>query len=121
MDVCDIENKTKLFSQKILEIRMRERFISLIEEPIYAENSNSYDFKVGVNTEILENRKCRNFLSLTVMYIKVCISRMEMSQRIYFWHQNLLQITIFWENSKKTLLWSKKKFKQPTKCNFELN
>ena len=52
-------------------------------------------FKVGVNPEILENRKCRNFLTLTLMYVKVYISRMEMSQRIHFWHQNLLKIMIF--------------------------
>ena len=34
---------------------------------------------------------------------------MEMSQRIYFWYQILLKITIFWENGKKSLF-GKKKF-----------
>ena len=44
--------------------------------------------KVGVNPDILKNRKCRNFQTLTIMYLKVYIYRMEMSQRIYFRHQN---------------------------------
>ena len=77
--------------------------------------------KVGVNPEIWENRMCRNFETLTVMYVKLYISGMEMSQRIRFWHLNLLKITIFQENEKQkqnTLV--KKNFKWPTKCNFEL-
>ena len=43
-----------------------------------------------------------NFKPLTIMYVKVYISRMEMSQRIYFWHQNLLKITIFEKMAKDT-------------------
>ena len=42
------------------------------------------------------------------MYVKEYIFRMEMSQRIHFWHQNLLKITNFLKNSKKTPFWSKK-------------
>ena len=45
---------------------------------------------------------------------------MKMSQRLHFWHHNLLKITIFCKNGKKKKkIWSKN-FKQPTKCNFEL-
>ena len=47
--------------------------------------------KVGVNPEMLKNRK----VPLTVMYVKVYISKMEMTQRIHFWHQNLLKTTVF--------------------------
>ena len=60
-------------------------------------------FKVGVNPEILENRKCLNFLTLTEMYVKIYISRMEIKaliQRIHFWHKNVLKITIYWETGK---------------------
>ena len=39
--------------------------------------------------------KMQNSVTLGVMYVKVYISRMKMSQRIQFWHQNLLKIMIF--------------------------
>ena len=67
--------------------------VTLVFQCRYDDNSSSVN--VGVNPEILKNTKCRNFLNLTVMYVKVYISRMEMGQRIHFWHQNLLKITIF--------------------------
>ena len=72
--------------------------------------------KAGVkNPDISENRKCRNFQTLTVMYVKVYISRMEMSQRINFWQQN------YAENGKKNHPTFLVIFlKQPTECNFEL-
>ena len=73
------------------------------------------------------------------MYINVYIFGMEMSQRIHFWYQILLKMTIwgeihFWyqfllkmtifgENGKKILLlffFLKKILGQPTKHNFEL-
>ena len=40
--------------------------------------------KGSVNPEIVKNIARCNFLIITVMYIKVYISGMEMSQRIHF-------------------------------------
>ena len=49
------------------------------------------------------------------MYVKVYISRIEISQKIHFLHHNLLKIMLFGENQKK------KTFGRPTKGNnFEL-
>ena len=42
------------------------------------------------------------------MYIKVYIFGMEMSQKIHFWCQILLKMSIFWQNGKKSLFWFKK-------------
>ena len=53
------------------------------------------------------------------MYVKVYISRMEMSQKVNFCHQNLLKIMIFWEMGKKRHLWCKQIFGRPTKRYFE--
>ena len=47
-------------------------------------------FKVGVNPEILKNKGCPNFCTLTIMYVKDhTFLKMEMSNRIFFWHRNL--------------------------------
>ena len=40
--------------------------------------------KVSVNPEIVKNIASCNFLILTLMYIKIYVSGMEMSQRIRF-------------------------------------
>ena len=53
-------------------------------------------------------------------YVKVYISRMEISQRIYFWHQDLLKNYDFLRKWQKITFLVKLFFKQPTKCNFEL-
>ena len=53
------------------------------------------------------------------MYVKIHISKLGMSQKIHFWHQNLLKITFF-EKKQKHFFWSKKNFKLPTKRNFDL-
>ena len=45
--------------------------------------------KGSVNPEIVKNIASCNFLIITLMYIKVYISGMEMSQRIRFWYQIL--------------------------------
>ena len=47
------------------------------------------DLKVkgSVNPEIVKNIARYNFLIITVMYIKVYISGMEMSQKIHLWYQ----------------------------------
>ena len=42
------------------------------------------------------------------MYMKVYISRMEMSRRIRFWYQILPKMVIFWENGKKITFLAKK-------------
>ena len=66
-------------------------------------------FKGGVNPEIVKNIARCKFLNITVMYIKVYISGMEMSQRIHFWHQSLLKMLgFFWENGKKITFLVKK-------------
>ena len=54
------------------------------------------------------------------MYIKVFISRMEMSQKIHCWHQTLLKIMIFLINWQKKHILVTIFFGQPTKCNSEL-
>ena len=43
-----------------------------------------FGVKEGVNPEIVKTIARYNFLIITVMYIKVYIFGMEMSQRIYF-------------------------------------
>ena len=76
---------------------------------------------VGVNPEILENKERRNFWTITVMYIQVYIFEMEMSQRIHFWYQISLKISIFWQNGKKNPTFLVNFFFVPaTKVNFEL-
>ena len=62
-------------------------------------------FKGSINPEIVKNIARCNFLIITVMYIKVYISGMEMSQRIRFWYQILPKMLIFWENGEKSLFW----------------
>ena len=47
---------------------------------------NSHNILMGVWTQILfKHIECCNFQTVTVMYLKVYISGMEMSQRIHFW------------------------------------
>ena len=58
-------------------------------------------FKRSINPEIVKNIARCNFLSIIVMYIKVYISGIEMSQRIHFWYQIWPKMLIFWENGKK--------------------
>ena len=41
----------------------------------------------------MENRECHIFETIT--YVKVYISRMEMSQRIHFWYQFLPKLRFF--------------------------
>ena len=57
--------------------------------------------KGSVNPEIVKNIASCNFLIITLMYMKVYISGLEMSQKIRFWYQILPKIVIFWENGKK--------------------
>ena len=60
----------------------------------------------GVNPEIVKNIARCNFLIVTVMYIKVYISGMEISQRMRFWYQILLKLLFLcWENGKKSPFW----------------
>ena len=47
-------------------------------------SKHNSSFKAGVNPEILKNRDCHKFRTITVMNIKVYIFGMEISQRIYF-------------------------------------
>ena len=54
------------------------------------------------------------------MYVKVYISRMEMTQKSQFWHQNLIKIYIFLRKWQTITFLVKKVFEQPTKRNFEL-
>ena len=42
------------------------------------------------------------------MYVKVYISRMEMTQKIHFWHPHLLKITIFFEKIAKNHFFGQK-------------
>ena len=42
-----------------------------------------------------------NFQTIIVMFMKVYISGIEMSQKIHFWYQILLKMLIFLENGKK--------------------
>ena len=61
-------------------------------------------FKGSRKPEIVKNiASCySNFLIITMMYIKVYISGMEMSQRVRFWNQILPKIVVFWGNGKKS-------------------
>ena len=63
-----------------------------------------------VNPEIVKNIACCNFLIITVIYIKVYISGMEMSQRIHFLYQISLKMLIFFEKMAKNHFFGKKKF-----------
>ena len=54
------------------------------------------------------------------MYVKVYISRMEMSQRIHFWHQDLPRITIFEKVAKIIFLFYSKHILTALKHSFEL-
>ena len=67
------------------------------------------DLKEVWTQKFLKHIECCNFQTITVMYIKVYISGMEMSQRIHFWYQILLKMMIFFfeKMAKKTLFWSK--------------
>ena len=65
--------------------------------------------KGSVNPEIVKNIARCNFLIVTVMFIKVYISGMEVSQRIRFGYQILQKMLILWENGKKSPIWPKKK------------
>ena len=76
-----------------------------INRVIVSGNKQPTKCKGSVNPEIVKNIARCNFLIITVMYIKVYISGMEMSQKIRFWHQILPQKLIFWENGKKSLFW----------------
>ena len=49
----------------------------------------------GVNPEIVKTIARCNFVIVTVMYIKIYISGMEMSQRIRFWYKILLKMFFF--------------------------
>ena len=53
------------------------------------------NIKGGVNPFFLKHSECCNLQSITVMYIKVYISGMEMSQRIHFRYQISLKMMIF--------------------------
>ena len=71
--------------------------------------------KRSVNPEIVKNIARCNLLIITVMYIKVYISGMEMSQRIHFWYQ-IYQLCWFFEKMAKKntflvkkILWQDKK------------
>ena len=69
--------------------------------------SNALPFKLrkgGVNLNFLKHIKSCNFQTITVMYIKVYISGMKMSQRTHFWYQILLKMLLFKENGKKHFL-----------------
>ena len=66
-----------------------------------------YKVKGSVNPIFLKHIECCNFQTITVMYTKVYISGMEMSQRILLRYQILPKMMIFWENGKKTLFRSK--------------
>ena len=69
---------------------------------------SKFQLKGGVNPNFFENIwSAVTFQTIAVMYIKVYISGMQMSQRIHFWYQILLKMLIFWENGKKSLFWSK--------------
>ena len=66
--------------------------------------------------------ECCNFQTITVMYLKVYIFGMEMSQRIHFWLQIFLKMMIFLKNGKnhffgQNFLWQANKnsfeFKMP--------
>ena len=77
----------------------------------------------GVWTQIYTKHKhikCCNFQTITVMYIKVYISGMEMSQRIHFRYQILLKMMIFWENGKQNTFLVKVFCEKLTKNSVEL-
>ena len=57
------------------------------------------------------------------MYVKVYIARMKMTQRIHFWHPNLLKITIVLRKWQKNHFFGQKAktiIGQSTTRNFEL-
>ena len=63
---------------------------------------------------------CLNFLIITVTYIKVYISGMEMSQRIRFWYQILQKMLIFLRKWQKITFLVKQFCDKLIKNNFEL-
>ena len=67
-----------------------------------------FPFKGSVNPELVKNIARCNFLIITVMYMKVYIFGMEVSQRIRFWYQIWPKMLIFWENGKKLFFLVKK-------------
>ena len=73
-------------------------------------NSFSSKWHLGTSSttgSILKNIARCNFLLITVMFIKISISRMKMSQRIRFWYKTLLKMLfLFWKTKmqKITLL-----------------
>ena len=73
----------------------------------YLYNIISMNVKRSVNPEIVKNIARCYFLIITMMYIKVYISGMGMSQRIHFWYQIWPKMLIFWENGKKLLFLKK--------------
>ena len=70
--------------------------------------------KGSVNPEIVKNIACCYFLIITVMYIKVYISGMEMSLRILL-ISDFTKNADFWENGKKSIFWLKKLWQAKTK------
>ena len=75
----------------------------------------------GVWTQIFSKHiESCNFQTIIVMYIKVYISGMEMSQRIHFWYQILQKMLIFWENGKKPHFWQNIFCDKLKKNNFEI-
>ena len=64
----------------------------------------------SVNPEIVKNIARCNFLIITVMFIKVYISGIEMSQRIRFWYGIWQKNTDFFEKMKKKIEQKKKRF-----------
>ena len=58
----------------------------------------------GVWTQhFMKHIECCNFQTITVMYKKLYISGIGMSQRIHFWYQIVLKMMISWGNGKKRL------------------
>ena len=75
----------------------------------------------GVRTQIfLKHIECCNFQNITVIYIKVYISGMEMSQRIFFWLSNFTKNDDFFEKMAKNNFSGDKKNDKLTKIAFEL-
>ena len=70
---------------------------------------------MGVNPIFFKHIECLNFQTITVMYKKVYISGMEMSQKIYFWYEILLKILIYLENGQKNTFLVKKFCDKETK------
>ena len=90
----DQENVIYLQSDKIKQCLFIYLFVCLfLPFPyFFIVFLETWVFFKGVWTQIfLKHIECCNFQTISVMYIKVYISGMEMSQRIYFWYQMLLK------------------------------